>query len=121
MSASTPDSTAQLGLAQLGIAQLGDASLGGLPALSIDGSNRSPLSAIATPFVVGGAVSGGAGAHKIQGNTTAVLRAVAAPFAAGAQINGGKKVGGKARGRGFWPWAPSKVEFDFLMERIPKR
>jgi hypothetical protein len=50
-----------------------------------------------------------------------VLEAIATPFAAGAQINGGSKVASKARGRGFWPWAPTKVEFDLLMEHIPER
>lgn len=120
MSAATPDSTAQLGLAQLGVAQLGDASLGANPSIVIDGSSKSPQGAIATPLSAGALITGGLGPHRLRGNTTAVLEAIATPFAAGAQINGGKKVAAKARGRGFWPWAPTKVEFDFLMDRLPK-
>jgi hypothetical protein len=121
VSASTPDSTAQLGIAQLGIAQLGDASLAGSRARAIDGSNQGPQGAIATPLSAGALITGGLGPHRLRGDTTAVLEAIATPFAAGAQINGGSKVASKARGRGFWPWAPTKVEFDLLMEHIPER
>lgn len=107
----------QLGTAQLGLAQLGQFEAPQV-GFTIDGNTTTVLEATATPFHTGAALSGGAPPLVIRGAGKGPQRATATAFSGGVLITPGL-AGGKARGRGLWPWAPSLLELGLLTDALP--